>query len=123
MGDSCDASGETEDDDQYERRSSCDQTVTMIGSSRDNGIDISPTTEESKVMITRFVLLSLRYHDRLIVFHNRYFCAASSARSCCAPSVPRENRDRSACPHCRISASSHRRSGRPKARCPLCTRR
>lgn len=52
VGDSCDASGEytTEDDDQYERRSSCDQTLTMIDSSQDNGIDVSPINEEPKVI-------------------------------------------------------------------------
>lgn len=42
-----------EDDDQFERRSSCDQTITIMGSSRDNGIDVSPTisSEEPKVIL------------------------------------------------------------------------
>lgn len=52
VGDSCDASGEytTEDDDQSEKRSSCDQTLTIIGSSQDDGIDTSPLNGEPKVM-------------------------------------------------------------------------
>ncbi|XP_065202336.1 klarsicht protein [Planococcus citri] len=58
VGDSCDASGEytTEDDDQYERRSSCDQTLTLIGSSRDNGID-SPMNESLSIADTPKVIL------------------------------------------------------------------
>lgn len=75
VGDSCDASGEytTEDDDQYERRSSCDQTLTMIDSSQDNGIDVSPINEEPKVIRCPQSILELNHPNKIIIRRPSYW--------------------------------------------------